>query len=410
MAKDAAGKGRSKRVVRKGRSDRPSRSRQPHRAAKPRVAKPRVAKPRVAKPRADASDRQLQAVEAVLAAFAHDVRTPLTGILAFSELLATSGLDERERRWTAAIKDAAEHLAAFDLLRLASALAASLAARAEAKNLACEIDIAATLPPYVKGDPLQLRTALENLMANAVKFTEHGKIGLKVAAAPLARGALRLSFTVNDSGIGMSAAEVKRLFRPFAQANHDIVQKFGGSGLGLVQVRRLAKAMGGDLKVESAPGRGSTFRFAVMVDRTEAQEAALHMSGASEHGPPERPLNILCIEDNPYGRVVLNAILCELGHRADFAGSGEAALDAVARGGHDVVLMDIALSGIDGFEATRRIRALPGAVSQVPVIGISGHSERADTEAALAAGMDAYLTKPVSPRALADALARVQEV
>jgi signal transduction histidine kinase len=432
MAKDAAGKGRSKRVVRKGRSDRPSRSRQPHRAAKPRVAKLRVAKPRVAKPRADASDRQLQAVEAVLAAFAHDVRTPLTGILAFSELLATSGLDERERRWTAAIKDAAEHLAAlatliiegaragaralpprheaFDLLRLASALAASLAARAEAKNLACEIDIAATLPPYVKGDPLQLRTALENLMANAVKFTEHGKIGLKVAAAPLARGALRLSFTVNDSGIGMSAAEVKRLFRPFAQANHDIVQKFGGSGLGLVQVRRLAKAMGGDLKVESAPGRGSTFRFAVMVDRTEAQEAALHMSGASEHGPPERPLNILCIEDNPYGRVVLNAILCELGHRADFAGSGEAALDAVARGGHDVVLMDIALSGIDGFEATRRIRALPGAASQVPVIGISGHSERADTEAALAAGMDAYLTKPVSPRALADALARVQEV
>src|SRR5579864_4783164 len=414
MAKDAAGKGRSKRVVRKGGSDRPSPLRRPQGAAKPRSA----------------SDRQRRAIEAVLAAFAHDVRTPLTGIIAFSELLATSGLGEREQRWTAAIKDAAEHLAAlatliiegaragaralpprheaFDLPRLAAVLAASLAARAEAKNLACEIDIAAMLPPYVKGDPLRLRTALENLMANAVKFTERGKIGLKVAAAPLARRALRLSFTVSDSGIGMSAAEVKRLFRPFAQANHDIVQKFGGSGLGLVQVRRLAKAMGGDLKVESVPGRGSTFRLSVVVDRTEAQEAASLTSAASEYGPPKRPLNILCIEDNPYGRVVLNAVLRELGHRADFAGSGEAALEAAARGDHDIVLMDIALSGIDGFEATRRIRALPGAASRVPVIGISGHSERADTDAALAAGMDAYLTKPVSPHALADALARVR--
>jgi two-component system, sensor histidine kinase len=377
----------------------------------------------------DASDRQRRAIEALLAAFAHDVRTPLTGILAFSELLATSGIGERERGWTAAIKDTAEHLAAlatliiegaragtrarprheaFDLPRLASALAASLTARAESKNLACEIELAADLPPYVKGDPLRLRTAVENLLANAVKFTERGKIGLKVAAAPVARGALRLSFTVTDSGMGMSAAEVKRLFRPFSQANHDIVQKFGGSGLGLVQVRRLAKAMRGNLEVESAPGRGSTFRLFVVVDRAEAQEATLPTFGASEHGP-KQALNILCIEDNPYGRVVLNAILSELGHRADFAGSGEAALEAVARGGHDIVLMDIALSGIDGFEATRRIRALPGPASQVPVIGISGHSERADTEAALAAGMDAYLTKPISPRALADALAHVRE-
>jgi CheY-like chemotaxis protein/nitrogen-specific signal transduction histidine kinase len=415
MARKAAGKGRSKRVVREGRSDRTGRSQEPRRAAKPR---------------AGASDRQRRAIEAVLAAFAHDVRTPLTGIIAFSELLATSGIGEREQRWTAAIKDAAEHLAAlatliiegarvgaqalplrreaFDLPRLASALAVSLAARAEAKNLACEIDIAADLPPYVEGDALRLRAALENLMANAVKFTERGKIGLKVAVLPLARGALRLSFAVTDSGIGMSAAEVKRLFRPFAQANHDIVQKFGGSGLGLVQVRRLAKAMGGDLKVESAPGQGSAFRFSAVVNRAQAQDAALQASGASVHGPPERALNILCIEDNPYGRVVLNAMLRELGHRADFAGSGEGAIEAVARGGHDIVLMDIALTGIDGFEATRRIRALPGAASQVPVIGISGHSERADTEASLAAGMDAYLTKPVSPHALADALARVR--
>jgi two-component system, sensor histidine kinase len=384
------------------------------------------------------SEPSPRAIEGVLAAFAHDVRTPLTGILAFSELLATSDLGERERRWAAAIKDAAEHLTTlttlviegaragagrlslrrevFDLTRLGAALADSLASRAETKNLAWQVDLGEGLPSYVRGDPAQLRTALENLIANAVKFTERGEIGLKIAAVSRA-GAPRngssnkliLSFTVTDSGIGISAAEIKRLFRPFAQANRDIVQKFGGSGLGLVQVRRLAKAMRGDLEVESAPGRGSTFRLSVEVERAEPP-AAGHAFGAGEHGAPlRRPLHILCVEDNPYGRVVLNAILGEFGHRVDFVGSGEAAVEAAARVGHDVVLMDIALSGIDGFEAVRHIRALPGPAGRVPVIGISGHSDLADAERALASGMNGYLAKPVSPRALSEILSRIDD-
>jgi CheY-like chemotaxis protein len=378
------------------------------------------------------AERDSRAVEMVLAAFAHDIRTPLTGILALSELLATSGLGERERRWIAAIKEAAEHLAelttlivegaragtgrhpprheAFDLPRFAAVLAASLTARAEAKNLVCEADIAADMPEHVSGDAAQLRTALENLMANAVKFTGHGKVGLKIEATPLARRKVRLTFAVTDSGIGMSPAEIKRLFRPFAQANREIVRKFGGSGLGLVQVRRLAKAMRGDLTVESTSGRGSTFRLTVTVDRAAPHEMRAGALAAAEYGGvAARALNVLCVEDNPYGRVVMNAILTELGHLVDFAGSGESAVEAVARGGHDVVLMDITLAGLDGFEATRRIRALPGAAANTPVIGISGRTAASDADAALAAGMNAYLTKPVSPRVLAETLARVQE-
>jgi signal transduction histidine kinase/ActR/RegA family two-component response regulator len=375
--------------------------------------------------------RDSGAIEIVMAAFAHDIRTPLTGILALSELLATSGLGERERRWVAAIKDAAEHLAelttlvvdsaragagravprheVFHLPRLAAALAVSLGARAEAKDLACETDIAADLPEHVRGDAAQLRIALENLMANAVKFTERGKVGLKIAAAPVARDRLQLTFTVTDSGIGMSPAEIRRLFRPFAQANREIVQKFGGAGLGLVQARRLARAMGGDLEVESAPGRGATFRLTVTVDRAAAEEASVGALGAGPHGgTAAHPLNVLCVEDNPYGRVVMNAILTELGHRVDFTGTGESAIEAVAGGGHDVVLMDVTLAGIDGFEATRRIRALPGAAAMTPVIGISGRTAAGDVAAATAAGMNAYLTKPVSPRVLAETLADVQ--
>jgi CheY-like chemotaxis protein len=372
--------------------------------------------------------RDSRAIEIVLAAFAHDIRTPLTGILALSELLATSGLDERERRWVAAIKDAAEHLAqlttlivegarvdvgrtahdTFHLLDFSAALAASLAARAEAKNLTCETAIAADLPEHVRGDAARLRTALENLTANAVKFTEHGQVGLKVEATPRPRGKLQLTFTVTDSGIGMSAVEIKRLFRPFAQANREIAQKFGGSGLGLVQVRRLAQAMQGNLTVESAPGRGSTFRLTVMVDLAAPCEACVEAVAATKRGDKRlRGLNILCVEDNPYGRVVMNAILTELGHRVDFAGSGETAVEAVLRGGPDVVLIDITLAGMDGFEATRRIRALPGIAATMPVIGISGRTGARDADAAIAAGMNAYLTKPVSPRVLADTLANV---
>jgi CheY-like chemotaxis protein len=372
-----------------------------------------------------------RAIEAVLATFAHDIRTPLTGIIAFSELLATSGLGEREGRWVEAIKDSAGHLAelttlaveaaragagrlklrreTFALPRFAARLALSLAARAEANGLACETDIQGDLPDLVAGDPALLRAAIENLMANAVKFTERGKVGLRIAATPLPRGKLRLSFAVSDSGIGISDAEIARLFRPFAQASSEIGQKFGGSGLGLVQVRRLARSMHGDLEVESTPGRGSTFRLIVVLDRPRPTAAG---AAADRALAPGQALGILCVEHNPYGRVVMNAIITELGHRASFAGSAEAALAVLAAGSPDVVLMDVALPGIDGYEATRRIRALPGQAGRVAVIGVCGERDPANAPdraaAATAAGMDACLAKPVSPRMLADALARVR--
>jgi len=373
------------------------------------------------------SESTNRGIESLLVAFAHDIRTPLSGILALSDLLATSDLGERERSWVATIKDTAEHLTdlttlivegarmgagrgplrreTFDLSGFAAALAASLAARAETKKLACEAQFAADLPAHVHGSPVQLRIALENLIANAVKFTEHGQVGLAIAAAPLASGRLRLSFAVTDSGIGITKTEIKRLFRPFTQANRDIVLKFGGTGLGLVETRRLARAMGGDVTVVSQPGHGSTFRLTAVVERAQLPRNGMAVPRKRHGHADQRGLRILCVEDNPHGRVVMNAVLIELGHRVDFAASGEAAIDAVAEQGYDVVLMDFTLVGMNGESTTRRIRALPGAASQVPVIGTSGRAEKADVEAALAAGMNAFIPKPVSPRVLADLLA-----
>ena len=229
-----------------------------------------------------------RAVEATLADIAHEIRTPLTGILALGELLATSELGARERDWAIAIKSTAEHLALVTSLivdavrseakglvlrrelirprRLADALAASLAARAEAKGLEYRADISAALPEAVIGDALRLRAALENLIDNAVKFTERGSVHLEAACERAARGKVRLVFTVTDSGIGLTGAEIKRLFRPFVQANEHIARRYGGAGLGLSFVKRIAKAMGGDLTVKSEPGRGSRFRMRIAMD------------------------------------------------------------------------------------------------------------------------------------------------
>jgi CheY-like chemotaxis protein len=368
--------------------------------------------------------------DAVLAVFAHDIRTALTGILALGELLASSNLGERERRWAAGIKDSAEHLASLTTLvidaakaskqagigsltlqqemfrprRLIEALGETLAARAGTKGLRAAAAVADDMPEFLLGDPVRLRAALENLIDNAVKFTAQGAIRLEAHAGAAARDRVKIVVTVTDSGIGLKAAEIKRLFKPFRQANAEIARRYGGAGLGLAVVKLLAKAMGGDLTVTSAPGRGSRFRFAAVLPVARAQ--ATDDAQAPRTTAQARKLKILCAEDNPYGRVILNTILTELGHRADFVGSGEEAVTAVTRG-YDVVLMDVTLPGIDGLEATRRIRSVSGATGATPIIGISGRSETGDEEAGRAAGMSCYLRKPISPSALDEAIAAV---
>ena len=356
-----------------------------------------------------------------LAVFAHDVRTTLTGILGLGELLASSDLGERERRWASGIKAGAEHLASLTTLvvdapradagalrlqqevfrprPLAEALAESLTVRAETKGLRAQLKIADDLPQLLLGDRVRLRAALENLIDNAVKFTSQGTVGLEVRAERAGRGRVALIFIVTDNGIGLKPSEIRRLFRPFAQASADIALRYGGAGLGLTVAKSLAKLMGGDLTVTSTAARGSRFCFSAVF--ATAQKAGAEY--ARHAAAPARRLCVLCAEDNPYGRVILNTMLAELGHRADFVSSGEEAVAAAARG-YNVILMDLALTGIGGLEATRRIRALAEPARLTPIIGISGRSEPGDGEAARVAGMNCYLRKPISPSMLSEAI------
>ena len=398
------------------RATRPVEKRRAKKRASSAAAKPRHAR----KSAVSAPDM----VEAALAAFAHEVRTPLTGILAISNLLATSELGERERRWVDTIKAGAEHLASlatlfvdaarssgpgldvrqdfFDLRTLARNAGDSLAGRAAAKGLQSSVTISEKLPGFAIGDHVRLRAAIENLIDNAVKFTEQGSVALQVTPVRGPKGKVGVAFAVSDSGIGLTLNEIKRLFRPFSQANVSIASRFGGAGLGLSSVKQLAHAMGGDIIVKPRRGGGVTFTLTVAMSPAQGLVAAQSGANGAISSGSLRSLRLLSVEDNPFGRVVLNTILTELGHQTEFIGQGEAAPERLAHGAFDAVLMDMVLPGIDGVEAIRRIRALEAPLGGIPIIGISGRSE--DEAASRAAGADIFLVKPVSPRALATAL------
>ena len=373
-------------------------------------------------------DARAGAIEIALATFAHEVRTPLTGILALSSLLETSGLPERERRWVESIKASAEHLSAlatlfvdaarhrgpglsirhdfFDLRTLAQATANSLAGRAAAKGLVATSELDAALPVFAVGDPVRLRAALENLIDNAVKFTDSGSVAFaaSLARTPRRRGAFAIAFNVADSGGGLAVSEIKRLFKPFSQSSVAISRRFGGAGLGLSSVRQLARAMGGDVTVKPRRGGGTVFTLTVVLDHADGRLPSAD-AGRSRVAAGIRPLKILSVEDNPFGRVVLNAVLQELGHEVEFVGRGEDAPQRLAQGKFDLVLMDMVLPGIDGIEAIRRIRAGAAPASRTAIIVVSGRGE--DEDAARAAGASGFLLKPVSPRELALVLADV---
>ena len=402
---------------------RPQRAKQLLKKRSPKKRVPKLATRKMRGKRA-AKAASAGMVGAALAAFAHEVRTPLTGILAISDLLATSDLGERERRWADTIKAGAEHLASlatlfvdaarsgraglgvrqdfFHLRALARNAGDSLAGRATAKGLQSSVEISGKLAAFVIGDPVRLRAALENLIDNAVKFTEAGAVALDVKPIRSAKGKVGVAFAVSDSGIGLTLAEIKRLFRPFSQANVSIASRFGGAGLGLSSVKALARAMGGDIAVTQRRGGGTTFTLTIIM--SNAKGAAPIMSGADADpsSNPARALRVLSVEDNPFGRVVLNAILTELGHQAEFIGRGEAAAERIAEGAFDAVLMDMVLPGITGIEAIRRIRNLSAPLGRIAIIGVSGRGD--DEAASRAAGADAFLVKPVSPRTLATVL------
>jgi signal transduction histidine kinase/CheY-like chemotaxis protein len=361
----------------------------------------------------------------------HEIRTPMNALVAAAQLLGRQQMGSEQRVLVQAVQHSADHLLAlvndvldyerleagevrldaveFSLRELTGATLGMFSAQAEAKQLSLTLDLQHGLPDLWIGDPTRLRQVMCNLVSNSIKFTPaHGHVVLRVADSS-ARSDLgsAVCFEVVDSGPGITADAQAGLFQPYRQGDASIARRFGGTGLGLSICKELLLLMKGTIEVESQPGAGSTFRVAVPLVRgdSKGQRAATGPMRA-----PELPaeLTVMLVEDDPVNQIVMEAVLRDLGVRALTAGSGEQALQLLAEEAVDVVLMDCHLPGMDGLAATRHWRGEEARRqrARLPVIGLTGDVYAGAREACLEAGMDDYLTKPVSRDDLGAALAR----
>lgn len=366
-----------------------------------------------------------QAKSEFLATMSHEIRTPMNGFIGMLQLLRdTERMPPHQQDMVRVATASAEAL--HDLLNdvldfsrieagrlelesipfapasVAECAIAALLPRAGTAGLTLRQEIAPGLPAAVRGDPTRVRQVLFNLLSNAIKFTPDGEITLAVRAlgGPGADGFQRLEFSVRDTGIGIDEATQARLFQPFTQGDSSMSRRYGGTGLGLVISRKLAEAMGGELTVESTAGRGSVFRFSARFATVEDERAAAaHLRG--EHAAlPRLTGRALVVEDDRTNQRVISHYLRQLGIEFELAEDGERGVALAVSQSWDVVLMDCQLPGVDGLEATRRIRAQrPHDV--LPIIALTANARADNRDACLAAGMNHFLTKPVRLRDLA---------
>ncbi len=374
-----------------------------------------------------AKERAEQVVESksrFLANISHEIRTPMNAILGFSDLVLSSRLDTTQHRHLSTVRRSAYNLLTlindvldtaklekeaveleindFSLLEICTQVQASLSLSADEKNLVLTLDYPATLPVYFKGDALRIQQVLLNLIGNAIKFTERGGVDLRVR---LNEGVVELS--VIDTGIGIPADRLDRIFEPFAQADASTMRRFGGTGLGTTIARQLAGLMGGNIQVESELGVGSCFIVQLPLPLGEEVEA---VAPAALRSLP--PLRILVADDVPQNLELLQVMLSRYGHQVTTVGDGEQALAAMQAGPFDIVLMDIQMPRLDGLNATRHWRAHEAktGLRRMPLIALTASVSAEDYRAARDAGMDGFASKPVELPVLFEEIARVLQL
>ncbi|MCK6552669.1 ATP-binding protein [Myxococcota bacterium] len=382
-----------------------------------------------------AAEASTRAKSEFLANMSHDIRTPMNGIIGMTELVLETELTAEQREYLENVKSAADSMLALlndildfskieagrlDLEHIPFSLRSELAhvmsmftIEADARGLDLGVEVGEDAPDALTGDPTRLRQVLVNLVGNALKFTDRGgSVTIDVDCLERADHDALLHFAVTDTGRGIPADKHEVIFRAFAQADESTARVHGGTGLGLAIASNLAKLLGGELWLESEPGRGSTFHFTARLERraegdTRAPAPACTVASAKGRGAPvpAARLDILLAEDNPLNQRLAVRLLEKWGHKVDVASNGEEVLDAVHAKRFDLVLMDIQMPKLDGLEVTAIIRDEERATgAHLPIVAMTARAMKGDRERCLAAGMDGYVAKPIHPLELFDVI------
>lgn len=390
---------------------------------------------RVAKEEADSANK---AKSQFLTNMSHEMRTPLSAMLGFTELLSSSDQSETERRtWVGKIRASCEHLkvmideildlskveagklevdiSQFALADIIEEVRSLLFPLAKEKNIELKFSVADKIPTRVETDPIKLKHIIINIVGNAIKFCDKGPIDVVIGLIYDPQRHPLLAFTVADKGLGMSEEQSRRLFKPFSQVDNSITRKYGGTGLGLVIARKFARALGGDVDLlSSQPKEGSRFLITINPGRIDQAPFTDKIEGmfTSESSPPElssdfdlSKMKVLLVEDSPENQFLVQKFLEKVGIVIDIASNGLEGIEFAQNRHYDLILMDIQMPVLDGYDATSRLRA---SGYTKPIVALTAHALKAERERCLSIGFDDYFTKPIKRQELLKGVARFQ--